>query len=149
MSDTQPTTCTVQHIDHVGIAVQDLEAAMEFFQRVFDIPPHHIKTTPENNVRGVLLSVGQTQIELISPVGIDSPVSNFLSRRGEGLHHLAFRVNNIKDSLHNIKMQGLQTIDLEPRPGLSGMIAFIHPKSALGVLTELVQSYPDKPPQSL
>ena len=148
MPVTQPPTCTVQHIDHVGIVVKDLEAAMGFFNRVFEIALDSIKTTQENNLRGVLLSVGQTRIELISPIGSDSPVSNFLSRRGEGLHHLAFRVNNIKDSLNNVKMQGLQTIDLEPRSGLSGLIAFIHPKSVFGVLTELVESYPNKPQPS-
>lgn len=146
MSTTQLPTCTVQDIDHVGIVVKDLEAAMGFFNRVFEIALDRIKTTQEKNLRGVLLSVGQTQIELISPIGSDTPVSNFLSSRGEGLHHLAFRVNNIKDSLHNIKMHGLQTIDLEPRPGLSGLIAFIHPKSVFGVLTELVESFPNKPP---
>ena len=143
MPNTPAAICTVQHIDHVGVAVRDLKAAMELFHRVFGIPPGEIKTSPQDGVQGVMLSQGETRIELVSPLGENTPVARFLARRGEGLHHLAFRVDNVTERLEALKTLGIQLVDQEPRPGMSGMIAFIHPKSVHGVLTELVQPYGD------
>ncbi len=132
--------CTVQYIDHVGIAVRDLEAASRFFQEVFQIPPGEIVELPDQGVRATLLPVGQTRLELLQPLSGDSPVGRFLEGRGEGLHHLAFHVDGIAEKLVNLGAQGLELVDRDPRPGLSGIIAFLHPRSVHGVLTELVQT---------
>ena len=132
--------CTVQYIDHVGIAVNDLESALEFFQEVFQIPPGEIVELPEQGVRGTLLAVGETRLELLQPLSAESPVGRFLERRGEGLHHLAFHVDDIAGKLDNLSARGMELVDREPRPGLSGIIAFVHPRSVRGILTELVQT---------
>ena len=140
MADSQSNTCTVQYIDHVGIAVHDLEAALKFFQEVFQIPPGEIKELPEQGVRATLLPVGQTRLELLEPLSADSPMGRFLERRGEGLHHLALHVDNVAEKLEILGDRGLELVDRQPRPGLSGIIAFIHPRSVHGILTELVQT---------
>ena len=134
------TACTVQYIDHVGIAVHDLEAALQFFQDVFQVPSAEIIELPDQGVRGTLVPVGQTRLELLQPLSSDSPVARFLERRGEGLHHLAFHVDNIAEKLEILSGKGLELIDREPRSGLSGIIAFVHPRSVHGILTELVQT---------
>ena len=131
--------CTVDYVDHVGIAVKDIDETMRFFQEVFDVPPGEIKELPDQGVKGVLLPVGQTRLELLQPLSADSPVGRFLERRGEGLHHLAFHVDDIAQKLQTLKDKGLELIDQAPREGLSGTIAFVHPKSVHGILTELVQ----------
>ena len=132
--------CTVDYIDHVGVAVHDLEATMQFFQDVFQIAPGEIKELADQGVKATLLAIGETRLELLQPLSADSPVGSFLQRRGEGLHHLAFHVDNIAEKLKILDAKGLQLIDKAPRAGLSGIIAFIHPKSAHGILTELVQT---------
>ena len=132
--------CTVQYIDHVGIAVHDIEETMKFFNEVFDIPTADIIELPDQGVKGALLSMGQTRLELLQPTSADSPVGRFLERRGEGLHHLALNVDNITEKLEILKAKGLELVDQEPRSGLSGTIAFVNPRSVHGILTELVQS---------
>ncbi len=131
--------CTVDYVDHVGIAVIDIDETMRFFQEVFDVPPGEIKELPDQGVKGVLLPVGQTRLELLQPLSADSPVGRFLERRGEGLHHLAFHVDDIAQKLQTLKDKGLELVDQAPRAGLSGTIAFVHPKSVHGILTELVE----------
>ena len=132
--------CAVQYVDHVGIAVKDLEAAMGFFQDMFQIPPGEVVELAEQGVRATLLAVGQTRLELLEPMSADSPVGRFIERQGEGLHHLAFHVDNITEKLTALSGAGVRLVDREPRPGLSGNIAFIHPRSVHGILTELVQT---------
>ena len=131
--------CTVDYVDHVGIAVIDIDETMRFFQEVFDVPPGEIKELPDQGVKGVLLPVGQTRLELLQPLFADSPVGRFLERGGEGLHHLAFHVDDIAQKLQTLKDKGLELVDQAPREGLSGTIAFVHPKSVHGILTELVE----------
>jgi methylmalonyl-CoA/ethylmalonyl-CoA epimerase len=133
-------TCTVRYVDHIGIAVQDIEASMKFFQEVFQIPPGEIEELADQGVRAVLLPIGQTRLELLEPLSPESAVGRFLERRGEGLHHLAFHVDNVAEGLETLEAKGVQLIDREPREGLSGIIAFIHPRSVHGILTELVQT---------
>ncbi len=133
-------SCTVQYVDHIGLAVQDLDASMKFFQEVFQIPRGDVKELPDQGVRATLLPIGQTRIELLEPLSPDSAVGRFIERRGEGLHHLAFHVENISEKLESLSGHGLELIDKSPREGLSGLIAFIHPRSVHGVLTELVQT---------
>ena len=137
-------TCIVDYVDHVGVAVTDIDEAMGFFQRVFGTPVAAVEELEDQGVRACLIEVGQTRLELLQPTGPETPVGRFIERRGEGLHHLAFNVKDVAMGLEAVKGQGLQVIDEAPREGLSGLIAFIHPRSAHGVLTELVESVGEK-----
>ncbi len=132
--------CTVNYIDHVGVAVKDIEASLAFFKRVFDVPDAQIELLEDQGVRATLIDVGQTRLELLEPTGQDTSVGRFIERRGEGLHHLAFNVTDISEKLQTLKTLGVDLIDQTPREGLSGTIAFVHPRSVFGILTELVES---------
>ena len=132
--------CTVNYIDHVGVAVNDIEAALAFFKKVFDVPDAKIELMEDQGVRATLIEVGQTRLELLEPTGPESGVGRFIKRRGEGLHHLAFNVTDISGKLKTLQTMGVDLIDHSPREGLSGTIAFIHPSSVFGILTELVES---------
>ena len=136
--------CTVNYIDHVGVAVKDIEAALEFFRKVFDVPDAQIELLEDQGVRATLIEVGQTRLELLEPTGPESGVGRFIERRGEGLHHLAFNVTDISGKLKTLQTLGVDLIDQTPREGLSGTIAFVHPRSVFGILTELVESDPEK-----
>ena len=132
--------CTVNYIDHVGVAVKDIEAALTFFKKVFDVPDAKIELMEDQGVRATLIEVGQTRLELLEPTSPESGVGRFIERRGEGLHHLAFNVTDISGKLQTLKTLGVDLIDQTPREGLSGTIAFVHPRSVFGILTELVES---------
>ena len=132
--------CSVNYIDHVGLAVRDIEATMKMFQEVFGAPPADVTVLADQGARATLLQVGQTRLELLEPLLEDSPVGRFIERRGEGLHHLALNVAGIGSKLRILEALNIQLIDNEPREGLSGTIAFIHPRSVFGVLTELVEN---------
>ncbi len=134
--------CTVNYIDHVGVAVKDIEASLAFFKEVFDVPDAQIELLEDQGVRATLIEVGQTRLELLEPTSPESGVGRFIERRGEGLHHLAFNVTDISGKLQTLKTLGVDLIDQTPREGLSGVIAFVHPKSVFGILTELVESKP-------
>ncbi len=137
--------CTVDYIDHVGIAVHDLDQAMAFFHETFGAPMAEAQELADQGVRACLIAIGQTRLELLQPLSPDTPVGKFLERRGEGLHHLALHVDNVSESIEGLRQKGSEMIDLEPREGLSGIIAFMHPRSAHGILTELVQTPPQSP----
>ena len=138
MSDAD--VCTVNYIDHVGIAVNDIDAALKFFGDVFQTPPAAVEELADQGVRATLIQVGQTRLELLEPLSPESAVGRFIERRGEGLHHLALNVDDIQGKLAILAGRGIQLVDEKPREGLSGSIAFIHPRSVFGVLTELVES---------
>ena len=133
-------TCTVNYIDHVGVAVKDIDAALKLFQQVFGTPPSEVEELADQGVRATLIQVGQTRLELLEPLSEESAVGRFIQRRGEGLHHLALNVDDIAGKLEVLKTLGVRLVDQEPREGLSGRIAFVHPNSVFGVLTELVES---------
>jgi len=135
--------CTVNYIDHVGVAVKDIEAVLAFFNKVFDVPDAEIVLMEDQGVRATLIEVGQTRLELLEPTGPESGVGRFIERRGEGLHHLAFNVIDISGKLQTLQTLGVDLIDQTPREGLSGTIAFVHPRSVFGILTELVESNPE------
>ena len=135
--------CTVNYIDHVGVAVKDIEAVLAFFNKVFDVPDAEIVLMEDQGVRATLIEVGQTRLELLEPTGPESGVGRFIERRGEGLHHLAFNVTDISGKLQTLQTLGVDLIDQTPREGLSGTIAFVHPSSVFGILTELVESNPE------
>ena len=135
--------CTVNYIDHVGVAGKDIEAALAFFRKVFDVPDAEIVLMEDQGVRATLIEVGQTRLELLEPTGQESGVGRFIERRGEGLPHLAFNVTDISGKLQTLQTLGVDLIDQTPREGLSGTIAFVHPRSVFGILTELVESNPE------
>ena len=137
---TTSSVCSFNYIDHVGVAVKDINAVLEFFQEVFGVSPTEVHSLPDQGVRATLMQVGQTRLELLEPTTDDSPVGRFIERRGEGLHHLAFNVSDLPGQLRNLEDRGLELVDREPREGLSGSIAFIHPRSVFGILTELVET---------
>ena len=134
------SVCSVSYIDHVGVAVKDINAALKFFQEVFGAPPAEIESLLDQGVRATLIQVGQTRLELLEPLSHDSPVGRFVERRGEGLHHLALNVPGLAETLIKLEEHGVDLVDREPREGLSGMIAFLHPRSTFGILTELVEN---------
>lgn len=127
-------------VDHVGIAVTDLEAAIEFYQRAFGVSPSHRETVEEQGVEEAMIKVGESWIQLLRPLGPDTPVGKFIARNGEGVHHIGYGVSNLTEVLDHLKVEGLRLIDEHPRRGSRGAsVAFIHPKSVGGVLVELVQ----------
>jgi methylmalonyl-CoA/ethylmalonyl-CoA epimerase len=127
-------------IDHVGIAVEDLDAAVERYRRTLGVEPAHRERVESQGVEEVLLPVGTSFIQLLGALGPDTPVGRFLERRGPGVHHIGFRVDDVASALDQLKGEGLRLIDDTPRPGSRGTtIAFVHPKGMGGVLVELVQ----------
>jgi len=130
----------LKKINHLGIAVNDLEKAIEIFTKAFNLEVGGIEEVPSQQVKVAFLPIGESRIELLEPTSEDSAVSKFLATRGEGVHHVAFETDCIVDSLKTAEAQGLRFIDKEPRPGAHGTkVAFIHPKSTCGVLIELVE----------
>ena len=134
------SVCSVKYIDHVGLAVKDIQAALKLFQDLFGAPIAEITTLPDQGARATLIQVGQTRLELLEPLSEDTPVGRFIKNRGEGMHHLALNVSDLTGKLRALEAEGVQLVDKEPREGLSGSIAFIHPRSMFGVLTELVET---------
>ena len=132
--------CAVNYVDHVGIAVNDIQSALEFFGANFGTPEAEVVEMDDQGVRACLIEVGETRLELLEPLSPESAVGRFIDRRGEGLHHLALNVDDIGGKLKILAANGLSLIDNEPRHGLSGTIAFVHPRSVFGVLTELVEN---------
>jgi len=127
-------------IDHIGIAVRDLDAALAAYQARLGIPLAHIEEVPEQKTRVALLPVGESRIELLEATEPESPVGRFLAKRGEGIHHICFQVEDLAAELQVLKSRGVRLIDETPRRGAHGcLVAFVHPSSAHGVLIELSQ----------
>jgi len=127
-------------IDHVGIAVDDLEAAVERYRRTLGLEPSHRERVEEQGVEEVLFAVGTSYIQLVGALGPDTPVGAFLAKRGPGVHHVAYRVEDVAASLSRLRDEGITPIDQVPRRGSRDtLIAFVHPKDMEGVLVELVQ----------
>ena len=127
-------------IDHIGIAVEDLDAAIAIYNEQFEMRIQYRETVEEQGVEAVLLEVGDAHIELMRPLGPDTPVGKFIEKRGVGMHHVAYRVEDVQAELDRLAALGLELIDETPRIGIQGStVAFIHPKSAGGVLTEIVK----------
>jgi methylmalonyl-CoA/ethylmalonyl-CoA epimerase len=127
-------------IDHIGVAVEQIEPALELYRDGFELEVAHREVVREQGVEAVLLDVGENHVELLAPLAPDTPVGKFLARQGPGLHHVAYQVADIDATLQALKRAGLQLIDQEPRTGIRGSrVAFMHPRATAGVLTEIVE----------
>jgi methylmalonyl-CoA/ethylmalonyl-CoA epimerase len=128
-------------IHHLGVAVEDLDAALSTYERLFGAEVEHRATVEAQGVRAASLRIGDGRVELLEPLGVDTPVGRFLAKRGPGMHHVAFEVSDLPATLAELAGAGAELIDDAPREGLFGLeVAFIHPDSVHGVLAELVAS---------
>jgi methylmalonyl-CoA epimerase len=134
------TDMTLTEIDHIAIAVHDLEAAISYYRDTFGATVDHREVVERDGVEEALLKVAESYIQLLTPISADSPVAKYLDKRGEGIHHVGYRVADCAAALQVVKDGGGQVIDEAPRPGSRGTtVAFVHPKTAFGTLIELVQ----------
>jgi len=127
-------------IDHIGVATDDLDGAIALYEGTMGMPVAHRETVESQGVEAVLLDVGEGHVELLRPLGPDTPIGKYLERRGPGLHHVAYAVEDIEGVLGKLKESGIDLIDSEPRVGIRrSRVAFLHPRSTGGVLTEIVE----------
>ncbi|MCD6564371.1 MAG: methylmalonyl-CoA epimerase [Bacteroidales bacterium] len=128
------------HIEHIGIAVTSLDEAIPFYEKVLGLDCYSIEEVKDQKVKTAFFKVGQTKIELLEPTDPESTIAKFISKKGEGIHHIAFAVNDIDRKLKEVEEKGVRLIDNVSRKGAEGMdIGFLHPKSTFGVLTELCE----------
>ena len=133
----------LERIDHIGIAVPDIEAAISTYSRLFGAGPAHRQVVEADGIEAVMFDVGESRIELLGSLGSDSKIARFLDKRGGGLHHVAYGVASVQDSLDQYAEMGMELLDTCPRRGAAGrLVAFLHPSAAGGVLTELCQPDP-------
>lgn len=126
-------------IDHIGIAVRDIEQALQVYQVALGLPVKDVVDVPDQQVRVAFLTLGESNIELVQPTTDDSGTAKFIEKRGEGIHHICVQVDDIEAALAQLKANGVPLIDEEPRVGAHGRVAFVHPKGTHGVLMELVE----------
>jgi len=127
-------------IDHVGVAVEDLDASVKLYEQTFGMTLVHRETVEQQGVEAVLLDVGENHVELLRPLGPDTPVGKFLARKGPGLHHVAYQTTDIEAALRSLRDAGIRLVDESPRIGIrNSRVAFLHPAASGGVLTEIVQ----------
>ena len=130
----------ISHIEHLGIAVKSLEEAIPYYENVLGFKCYAIEEVADQKVKTAFFKVGQTKIELLEPTSEDSTIAKFIEKRGEGILHLAFATDGVANALAEVEAKGVRLIDKAPRKGAEGLnIAFLHPKSTLGVLTELCE----------
>lgn len=130
----------VTKIDHIGIAVKNLDEALKFYEEVLGIKCVGTEVVEEQKVKTAFLPIGDTEVELLEATDDDSPIAKFIEKRGEGIQHIAYRVDDIEKALEEVKAKGIRLIDEKPRKGAGGAkIAFLHPKSTYGVLIELCE----------
>lgn len=128
---------TPTHIEHIGIAVKNLETAIKYYEEILDMKCYNVEEVADQKVRTAFFKVGDTKIELLESTSPDGTIAKFIEKRGEGVHHIAFAMPNVKDALVEVEGKGVQLIDKTPRKGAEGLsIGFLHPKSTMGVLTE-------------
>jgi len=127
----------ITHIEHIGIAVENLEEAIAFYEEVYGLKCYAIEEVADQKVKTAFFKVGQTKIELLESTDPEGPIGKFIANKGQGIHHLAFAVENVGEALENAEDNGVRLIDKGPRKGAEGLsIGFLHPKSTFGVLTE-------------
>lgn len=129
---------TISHIEHIGIAVDNLEEAIAYYENMLGLKCYSIEEVADQKVRTAFFLVGQTKVELLESTDPDGPIGKFIAKKGPGLHHLAFAVDDVDASLKTVEERGIQLIDKTSRQGAENLrIGFLHPKSTFGVLTEL------------
>ncbi len=127
----------ITHIEHIGIAVENLEEAVAFYEKVYGLKCYAVEEVADQKVKTAFFKVGQTKIELLESTDPEGPIGKFVANKGQGIHHLAFAVDNVGEALKNAEESGVRLIDKGPRKGAEGLsIGFLHPKSTFGVLTE-------------
>lgn len=130
----------ISHIEHIGIVVKNLQNAIAYYENILGMKCYNIEEVKDQRVRTAFFMVGQTKIELLESTDPEGTISKFIEKKGEGVHHLAFAVEGIENSLKEMESKGVQLIDKAPRKGAEGLdIAFLHPKSTMGVLTEFCE----------
>jgi methylmalonyl-CoA/ethylmalonyl-CoA epimerase len=128
----------ITHIEHIGIAVKDITAAIQLYENVYGIKCYSVEEIKDQKVKTAFFMIGQTKIELLESTDPEGPIGKYIEKKGEGIHHVAFATDDIADSLNDLKSKNIQLIDQEPRKGAEGLdIAFLHPKATMGVLTEI------------
>ena len=131
----------ISHIEHIGIAVKDLQSAIPYYENVLGLSCYSVEEVLDQKVKTAFFKVGQTKIELLEATSDDSPIAKFIEKKGEGIHHIAFCVDSVPNALASAEANGITLIDSKPRKGAEGLnIAFLHPKSTLGILTELCEN---------
>ncbi|NSW45144.1 MAG: methylmalonyl-CoA epimerase [Bacteroidales bacterium] len=135
----------ITHIEHIGIAVQNLDEAIQFYENKLGLKCYSIEEVKDQKVRTAFFMIGQTKIELLESTDPEGPIGKFIEKKGEGIHHLAFAVKNIEQQLDNLASNDVKLIDSKPRKGAEGLdIAFLHPKSTFGVLMEICENKQNK-----
>lgn len=130
----------LNYIEHIGIAVKNLEESIRYYEEVLGLTCYSIEEVADQKVRTAFFMIGQTKIELLESTSPDGPVGKFIEKKGEGVHHIAFAVDRLEEQLDSARSKGIQLIDEVPRKGAEGLdIAFLHPRSTFGVLTELCE----------
>jgi len=128
------------HIEHIGIAVKSLDEAIPYYEKILELKCYAIEEVTDQKVKTAFFKAGQTKLELLEPTDPESPIAKFIEKRGEGIHHLAFAVDDVEKALEEVAEKGIRLTYKKPRPGAEGLnIAFLHPKSTFGVLTELCE----------
>ena len=134
----------IKKVHHVGVVVRDMEQAMRFYRDLLGLPVHKIEVMHDQGVKAALLSVGDSEIELLEPIVTDNGVARYLERKGEGLHHICFEVDDVERDLTDLNASGIELIDQQTRIGLAGRICFLHPSAMDGALVELCQPLSDE-----
>lgn len=130
----------ITHIEHIGIAVKNLQESIDYYEKILNLKCYKIEEVADQKVKTAFFQVGQTKIELLESTSPDGPIGKFIEKKGEGIHHIAFAVDRLQESLDSVSSKGVQLIDSKPRAGAEGLnIAFLHPKSTFGVLTEFCE----------
>lgn len=130
----------ISHIEHIGIAVKNLEESIQYWEKVFGLKCYAVEEVKDQKVKTAFFMVGQTKIELLESTDPEGPIGKFIEKKGEGIHHMAFAVKDLESALAETEANGIQLIDKQPRKGAEGLhIGFLHPKSTFGVLTELCE----------
>ncbi len=130
----------ISHIEHIGIAVTDLESSIQYYETLLGTSCYAIEEVKDQKVKTAFFKVGETKIELLESTSPEGPIGKFIEKKGPGIHHIAFATKNLEDQLQQLKSKGIRLIDETPRKGAEGLdIAFLHPKSTHGVLTELCE----------
>jgi len=131
----------LSHIEHIGIAVNSLEESIPYYEEVLGLKCYAIEEVKDQKVKTAFFKVGQTKIELLESTDPEGPIGKFIEKKGQGIHHLAFAVDGIENALAEAESKGVQLIDKQPRKGAEGLdIAFLHPKSTMGILTEFCEN---------